>query len=98
MLLQIKILVIFHFKFSEIIYCFRDLSITVHRFAFTIQQMYQQSYYSARFENVLCNIPQKLRRSAKLRPFLPTTYRGKRIHSMAFCNMPLPMEKKILLL
>lgn len=47
----------------------------VHRFAFTIQQMCQQSYYPASFENAACNIPQKLSSPAGLGHFsqvLPT--------------------------
>lgn len=67
----------------------------VHGFVFTVQQMCQQSYYLVSFENVACNMPQKLRSPAELGPFLPTiTYRGKRMSLMTFCNMPLPTEKE----
>ena len=66
----------------------------VHRFAFTMQKMCQQSSYPASFENVACNIPWKLRSTAELGPFLPIiAYWGRRTNLMAFCNTPLPMEK-----
>lgn len=66
----------------------------LYRFAFTIQRMCQQSSYPVSFENVACNIPQKLRSTADLESFLLTiAYRSRIIDLMASCNMPLPMGK-----
>ena len=51
----------------------------LYRFAFTIQPMCQQSY-PVSFENVACNIPQKLKSTADLESLFPTIgYRSRRI-------------------